>query len=100
MIHIKTPNGRMDINLPEFIRRSGPADCRRLMKLIRRSDEEELMADLREDLAVEEAQANRDEDRIREIDRLIRELRGMKAKIVSPTKRRKVIKILKEEMER
>lgn len=100
MIHIKTPNGHMDINLPEFIRRSGPADCRRLMKLIRRSDDEALMTALREDLAVEEDRANCDEDRIREIDRLIRELRGMKAKIVSPTKRKKVIDLLKEEMER
>lgn len=100
MIHIKTPNGHMDINMREFISRSSSTDCHRLMKLIRRSDDEVLMAALREDLAAEEDQAKRDEDRIREIDRLIRELRGMKAKIVGPAKRRKVIKILKEEMER
>ena len=100
MLHIKTPNGRMDINLPEFIRRSGPADCRRLMKLIRRGGDEALMAALREDLAAEEDQANRDEDRIQEISRLITKLRAEKAAIANPTKRRKVIKILKEEMER
>ena len=58
------------------------------------------MAALREDLAAEEAQAKRDEDHIEEIGRLIMELRAEKAAIVGPAKRRKVIKILKEEMER
>ena len=58
------------------------------------------MAALREDLAAEEDQANRDEDRIQEISRLITKLRAEKAAIANTTKRRKVIKILKEEMER
>ncbi|MCJ7834581.1 hypothetical protein MUB23_04125 [Cuneatibacter sp. NSJ-177] len=70
------------------------------MKLIRRGGDEALMAALREDLAAEEDQANRDEDRIQEISRLITKLRAEKAAIANPTKRRKVIKILKEEMER
>ena len=101
MLHIKTPNGHMDVNLPEFIRRSGPADCRKLLRLIRQDweHEEELRVALRTDLAAEEAQAKRVEARLAEIDRLIMKLRAEKAAIASPTKRRKAIKVLGEELQ-
>ena len=102
ILHIKTPKGYMDVNLAEFVRRSGSADCRKLLKLIRQDweHEEELREALRTGLAAEEAQARRDETRLEKIDRLIMALRAEKAVIASPSKRRRAIKVLREEMGR